>query len=116
MLHNHRALLIQDIWELRQTLEPLLQEIVPDYARDGAEVEQAFSWIIRQHIQECHLLHDPLHRYIPHLQAIFDRANHALNGLLERTLSFYIRVPRLYDGNLQIQVASSNRDLYIYYG
>lgn len=115
MLNDHRALLIQDIRELRALLGSAIHMATILQIAGGATPDSAFQWIIRQHVQETHLLYDRRHTDSKYYQIVAGRVNRALAGALPTSLSAGIRVPRLYGDHNDVSVDLHGNDLYIYY-
>lgn len=112
----HKATLIQGIEEYLYYLKPHLHSFLELYARSGINEEDVILWIIEEEIELIYGLFTLNHTHSnrPHTY-VHQSLNASLHITLSRLTTCYIKAPRIYDDNNQIEIKIINNDLYITY-
>lgn len=113
-----QALLIQDISEYLHTIRKPLRVVIESagLAPSIPSEEEAFVWLISNHLERVHLLEVKGHgSRLRFWEMLEGNVNAAMNGELELTTSFWIRAPRVYGTNNQVAVQVRGFDLFIWY-
>jgi hypothetical protein len=116
-----QAILLQDIFDFRAVIDPLLQPILASYVRDSwVTYEKALWWVICEEIWDCHLLTEPRHTKMHPYPQIHDRLKNAFHELypcwdFSWFFAQLVKAPRVYIDCAQVHVDVRGRDLFITY-
>lgn len=113
---RYKALLIQDLTQLFELLEPYVNQALDACIYDGVEYESAWKWIIEEQLELIYGLfgknHDRYH--YPHAM-VHDLVSNITPVPLSRYISAHIGVPEIdYDHNV-VDLEIMGRNLFIYY-
>lgn len=115
MAPRFRLLMIQDVRELRELIDPVVVAVVPYCAVEPKHLDLTLQWIFRQHIHNSCPLHDPAHGASEIMRAVWERIAQELRGGLEQSLEHTLSPPEPYTGNNRAQIELHGNDLYTYY-
>jgi hypothetical protein len=128
---SRQATLIQDISDFRVIIEPFLRSIIETYpgeqicgVRAGTaflaykklEFDVVLKWIVCEELELQAGLFERAHEHNhPLYLEIYHKLINCFSYDLPKFLRWYIRMPRVYDGDNHVDVALTQRDLFITY-
>mgnify|MGYP003558530814 CR=1 FL=1 len=114
---DHRATLIQDIYDYLKILTGHVRcQMQEHHYLCGTTEEDVVKWIIAEELFLIHglITRGHLQNKIPHAD-IHSRIEHTLPTSLSALTSIFVRAPRLFEPETEIDLLIIGRDLYISY-